>query len=84
MASNKKLIAAATHTAAQAKAAWKAVDQARKKVGRAHADVEAAEDALAVLEGQAEAAQREADEAREAASGLSVDVDAQTANVGMN
>lgn len=83
MPTDKKLIAAATHTAEQAKLAWRAVDSAKKKAVRAEAEVLAADEAVAALEEQAEAAQQVADEAREAASGLSVNVDAQSADIGM-
>lgn len=83
MATDKKLIAAATHTAEQAKLAWKAVDNAERSVERAREKVAAAEDALEQLRVQAEDAQRAADEARDAASGLSTFVEAQAAEIGM-
>lgn len=83
MPSDKKLIAAATHTAEQAKLLWRLVDNAKRKVERAQGEVEAAEEAAEKLEVQAEDAQRVAEEAREAASGLSTFADAQPAEIGM-
>ena len=83
MATDKKLAAAATHTAEQARLAWLAVDNAKAKVERSQEHLEAAEDALERLQEQAEAAQQLADNAREAASGLDVFVDAQAAHIGM-
>jgi hypothetical protein len=83
MPTDKKLIAAATHTAEQAKLAWRLVDNAKRSVDRAQDKLAAAEDAVVEAEEKAEAAQREADEAREAASGLSTFVDAQAAEIGM-
>lgn len=83
MPTDKKLIAAATHTAEQAKTLWRLVDNAKRKVERAQAAVEAAEDAVDELEAQAEEAQRVADDAREAASGLNTFADAQPAEIGM-
>lgn len=84
MLSDKKLIAAAGHTAGQAKAAWRAVDAARDKVRRAQAQVDAAEEAVAVLEEQAEEAQQVANDAREAASGLPAFANAEVAEIGVD
>ncbi len=80
---DKKKVAAAAHTAHQAKLAWKAVDAAELKVERARADVEAAEEAVEQLREQAEAAQGVADAAREAAQGIPNFVDAQAAEIGV-
>jgi nitrogen fixation/metabolism regulation signal transduction histidine kinase len=83
MPSDKKLIAAAAHTAEQAKLLKQGVANAHRKVERAEEDVEAARDALEKMQEQYEAAQDEADEAREAASGLSTFVEAGSAEIGV-
>lgn len=84
MPSDKKLIAAAAHTAEQAELLKLGVANAQRKVERAEEDVEAARDALEQMQAQYEAAQREADEAREAAVGLNVAVFPDAAQVGVN
>lgn len=84
MPSDKKLVAAAAHTAEQAELLRLGVENAKKKLERARADVEAAGDALGEMQAQYEEAQAVADEAREAASGVPSFVSAGTANVGVN
>lgn len=84
MPSDKKLIAAAAHTAEQAKILKQGVANAEAKLERAHEAVNAARDALAAAQESWEAAEDDAANAREAASGLSSFIDAGVANVGVN
>jgi hypothetical protein len=83
MTTDKKKIAAAAHTAEQAKLAWTGADRARVSVEKARARLEEAEAAADEMDKQAEEAQRVADEARDAASGLATYAQAESANIGM-
>lgn len=84
MPSNKKLLAAAAHTAEQAAILKQGVANAQRKLERAEDDVEAARDALEQMQVQYEEAQAEADEARDAADGLGASVFPDAAEVGVS
>lgn len=84
MPSDKKLLAAAAHTAEQADILEGAVGKAEEKLERAKAAVVGAEESLENAKQDAEDARAAADEAREAASGLAASVFPDVAGIGVN
>lgn len=83
MPTDKKLLAAAAHTRAQAELFAAAVQRAEEKVSRAEEDLEAAQAAYERAVEKAQEKQTEADEAAEAASGVPSFAHAQTAQMGL-
>ena len=84
MPTDKKILAAAAHTQAQAEIFAAAVEAAEQKVERAEEALEAAKDALLRAVEKADEKQREAEDAKEAASGVPSFAYAQTAEMGVN
>jgi hypothetical protein len=83
MPTDKKLVAAAAHTRAQAEIFTAAVEAAQLKVVRAEEALDAAQDAYARAVEKADEKQNEADEAAAAASGIPTFANAQTAEMGL-